>query len=118
MYMVLNPTNTNGRILVNKENSYEVALNSAQKRLFLQQRQGLELGRHSKQQHHNGMAYRGICTQQYDVGLYQDGTLTESIVPASNQTGNIQPSNNIFTVGGRGTAAPTGSFFLEILLKF
>ncbi|MCB1550455.1 MAG: inverse autotransporter beta domain-containing protein [Alphaproteobacteria bacterium] len=114
MYMVLNPTNTNGRILVNKENSYEVALNSGnvQAAVLTTAPGGWNWG---------GTANNSITTAWHTVefahnntmwDFYQDGTLTESIVPASNQTGNIQPSNNIFTVGGRGTAAPTGSFFL------
>ena len=114
MYMVINPTNTNGRILINKETSYEVGLNSGRV-------QAAVVTTAPGSWNWGGTANNAITTAWHTVefahnntmwDFYQDGALTESIVPANNQTGNIQPTNNIFTVGGRGTAAPTGSFFL------
>ncbi len=122
MYAVVNPTNTNGRIIINKETTYEVGLNGGIV-------QGAVVTTAPGSWAWGGTGNNAISTAWHTVefahnntmwDFYQDGALTETILPANNQTGNIQPTNNVFSVGGRGNAAPTGSFFLgdmaEILM--
>ena len=109
---VTNPTTTGGaRILINKESSYEVAF------------QGGKYQAAVSTTAPGGWAWGGtsaITTAWHITGFthadtawqfHQERALSEQMVPANNQTGNIIPSNQIFTVGGRGGAIPTGSYF-------
>ncbi len=122
MYVVVNPTNTTSRMLINKENSYEVAMNTGRVQAAVST---VDPGGWGWGGTANNIITTAWHTVEFDHNntswdFYQDGVLTESIVPANNEVGNILPSSSIFTVGARGSATPGSAWFLgdmaEILM--
>ncbi len=109
---VTNATTTAGaRILINKESSYEMAFNGGkyQSAISTSAPGGWAWGGTSAIT--TGWHMTGFTYDDTTWDFRQESALTQQIAPANNQTGNILPSNNIFTVGARGAATPTGSFF-------
>ncbi|GJL86117.1 MAG: hypothetical protein DHS20C02_18920 [Micavibrio sp.] len=107
-------TSAGNRIIINKESSYEIGVNAGQIQAAINTVAGGNWA-------WGGTANNALSTTWHIVGFehanttwrfHQDGNVTEEIVPANNQTGNITPTNDIFTVGARGAASPNGSWFL------
>ncbi len=118
---LVNLATTGGnRILFNKENSYESAIQSGkiQAAIVTTAPGGWNWGGVGAVA--TGWQQLGFEHANTTWNFYKDGVLIDSRVPASNQTGNISPSNNIITIGARGAASPSSSFFLgdmaEILM--
>ncbi len=110
---VFNPTTVGGaRILINKESSYEFAFQGGRNQAAISTVApgGWAWGGTSAVA--TGWNVTGFEYDDTTWEFYQDGALLEEIPPANNQTGNIIPSNNIFTVGARGGGAPASSWFL------
>ncbi len=113
LFAVLDPATLGGnRIIINKEGSYEIGINAGRVQAAINTvaAGGWNWGgtvNTTANWHVTGFEHADTTWR-----FHEDGILTQEIAPAVGEVGNIVPTNSVFSVGGRGAAQPTGSFFL------
>jgi Ca2+-binding RTX toxin-like protein len=101
---VVTPTQIGGSgdLIINKESSYEVAARSSDIEAAVETADGgsWAWGGNMTAYSAETRAY-GFNHNNTQWNFYTDGALIETIVPAGNEVGNITPSNNLLSIGGR-----------------
>ncbi len=112
MFAVIDPATLGGnRIIINKEGSYEIGINGGKVQAAINTTNGGNWAWGGTINTTANWHVTGFEHADTTWRFHEDGNLTQEIAPAAGEVGNIVPTNNVFSVGGRGNAAPTGSFF-------
>ncbi len=111
-YGVIDPTvTTQERVIFSKERSYSLAIRNQRLQAQVETQDTGNWNWGGTQTIASNLQKIGFQHADTAWNFFQNGALLETASPANNETGNIQTSDHIFAIGGRGETTPTDSFF-------